>query len=341
MALAALLAAGVSVVAVGRDRRGDMQGWLSARQWALQTTDRGVVQARFRSPAHAQQWFEWREKGWMIPICFIAMHSVIVTIQFLTGDTITDVLRSAPGIGVASVLSAGFGAGMLMGHLNLPRGKVEITTFLATRPASDLALASATLKSTAAGLAVAWGLWLIMALASGLPQIIVDRVKALGVGQFVYEELPEIILVPLSVLAASWILPAVLVPVGLTGRRWLLLLVVSVPSAVLLVYAFLHVLASQRLQDVVEEAMTNTLLVAMIAGPALAFHVAAKAGKCLIRVPWAALLWLGLWGLPASWFASRPDGVDWQFVALLAGLAALVISPLATAPLAVSWNRHR
>jgi hypothetical protein len=86
-------------------------------------------------------------------------------------------------------------------------------------------------------------------------------------------------------------------------------------------------------------ASVYVISAAMIAGTAVAFWRSSRAAKNLVSLPMAMTLWLALCGLAAG--CLWDVGAFWGMLTLFAGLSALAVSPLATAPLAVAWNRHR
>jgi hypothetical protein len=342
MLLITLLAVGVGITAVARDRRGDLQGWLAARDWLNRISgNRPGRQFQFAGYGRAQMWCEWREKGWLIPAGFIAVLVILAAFHLFISRSLVDTLRELPAGIFTAAIGVSLVAALTMGHLDLPRGRLECSTFLGTRPISDAALAAATLKTTLAGLSLVWVLW-PLALAAAwllLRTLAVDIVVSdfrHNIGRDARNALAVYVLTGLC----SWIAPAVLVPIGLTGRKPLLMgALCCLPAAILVWTMMVQVWLPPPIAGMMRTASVYVISAAMIAGTAVAFWRSSRAAKNLVSLPMAMTLWLALCALAAG--CLWDVGAFWGMLTLFAGLSALAVSPLATAPLAVAWNRHR
>jgi hypothetical protein len=332
---AAALAA--AVMGIARDRRGDLQGWLAARRW-LQTLRERAPGRRtgFRSAASAQIWCEWREKGWISLIAFVGMFVILQTIVAMTGDDLAELLIVSPVMALAGVIAASFAIALAMGHCNLPRGRMEVSTFQAALPVSDQSMAAAIMKTTMLATLVTWCLWLAVFAAVVLLMWIVNGERGLlRLSQDHFQPMRPKLMVHLSVAAMTWILPAVYVPIGLTGRKGLLLAAITTLPALLL---SLNLLSQYRL--IPGWLLVYAIAALMVGGTLAALAAAHRFNKLLLSLPMALMFWLLLCGGCAGAIYDAEE-FFWPGLALMVGLAGLAVSPLATAPLAIYWNRHR
>jgi hypothetical protein len=250
-----------------------------------------------------------------------------------------DVRELYEGLVVAGVYVplAGLGVGLLLGQVGSRAQEPQMSQFLATRPMTSTDLARSILKCAATSLFIAWAIWAASFLALG------------GILWASQVEFPLRIPGPIG---GWWYLPATLIgawaaiglstPMTLTGRKRLLA-VSCIGSIVLFIglmlfsrFAFSH--------EGQEQFFCGALIVGgivLMLGTVAAFVAAGK--RSLIGAPTilvAASIWGLLCALVAVYGISHPEGgLLVYFVA--AGVLALAVSPLATAPLALAWNRNR
>ena len=154
---------------ISRDRRGDpaLMSIVDARPAALFMSRRAPTVSRFAGAGRAQFWFEWRQKGLIIPGLFAVFAGLMVVAyvfhQFDNRDY--ELLHGCFGFGTGLAPIAAI-VGLVVGHLDLARANPECDSFLATRPATNAFLAGALLKTAAASLLVTWALWCTAMLAT-------------------------------------------------------------------------------------------------------------------------------------------------------------------------------
>jgi hypothetical protein len=341
LALVAAGAYGVAVVGVARNRRGETPLSIGlfdrlSRVFAA-WPERG---AAFGTPGEAQLWFEWRKKGWAMPAMVILGLLTGLGMWLLAVRGAKELFEGAVAGGAFFVLVA-LMIGFLLGHVG---GRdFRIDPFFATRPMTTTDMAWATLKCAAKSLLFGWLIWAASLLA------VMGALWAMGVG-FAFD-LPE----PLG----WWYLPATLVgawagfgfwgPLAMGGRGRLLIgLAFGAPALLIGLMVFWNWALSLEGQVQFLRWGLAGLAIAVVAGTAAAYVAAYR--RSLIRLPavltatsaWGLLTAASEWGLLAAIATPLFGLVDAIVVSCwTAGVLALAVSPLATAPLALAWNRNR
>ena len=353
LTLAAIGAVEFVVVEYGiaRNRRGD-PAVVSALHLPSIQHWRGASKPfpRFRGASQAQFWFEWRQKGLILPAIF-GVFAAFMTAAYLLKNFDNgeyELLHGCFGFGSAFAPIA-LVAGLVMGHLDPAAANPECGSFVATRPATNAALARAGLMTEAVSLVATWGLWSAAMLGTTLllyviqgPEPVLDlwtdhgkfAASVARLGYWYAAFLGGI------VLLVAWTPLAIASALVLTGRQRLLLTAVTAIVPVLLLC--LYVAESRTDSGTVADRVRQYMLGAgALLGTIWLFAAAHRRRQIGAPVCAAAFGgWLGLCSLSGG-VCLILGATDPAFLALVAGLLALPLAPLAAAPLALSWNRHR
>ena len=352
---ALVLAFGLAVWSVSRDRRGlpviptaPLGHWL-AEQIPAFTTRRPL---EFRSPMAAQWWLEWRQKGYVMPSYALLTLSVIVVTNTWGGLDTAGMLRMLALF--LPLILAIFPpiTGALVGRFSTSSENPELDIFRATRPLGDRAMALGFLGSGGAGLALAW---LLIALGSGAILAMLWSVGDRAVVEMVWQGLMDraaelgalkLVLGALAVLVLGWVNMGLVASCFLTGRNTVVGVLVLAPYVILVAVLSFYEPGSSEL-SVVFVAGSWAIGLAAMAGTAVAFAAARRRGLVPKSWPWLAL---GAWvaqvlivayaGVDVTSLAGA-GGLEQGLLVFGLGLLALTTAPVATAPLALAWNRHR
>jgi hypothetical protein len=328
----------VAVAGVTRSRRGEVLGadgawlWLDRLfNWAFDTRTHNEL--RFATPLEAHFWCEWTKKGWVLP--------AVVSIGLLFGLAAWTIFSRKPAdmiealIAGGGILAAmGMLGGILVGNTGPTDSSYEMGSFLGTRPLTDRDLSTTTLKVLAKSVLYSWLIW---AVAFGVVASIQWFSGDLMNSQ-IFRELRWWYL-PITLLGA-WIANSVIASLSLTGHSSLWVKITCVVFA-----CYVAVILSSKLLDHHSRAWVigGLMVLTGIAAGAISIYLVIAARKNSLITPSFMILGSCLWAIMiiviiAESFRSL---VPPAIVVLLSGVASLAISPLAAAPLAVTWNRHR
>jgi hypothetical protein len=342
----------VTWAAIARERRGDL-ALISIGSFCRLPVASGKspTVARFAGAGSAQFWFEWRQKGLIIPglfgvfACFLI--GAYVFGQFENGEY--ELLHGCFGFGTGLAPIAAV-VGLVVGHLDLKSANPECGSFLATRPATNAALAGALLKTAAASLVVTWILWCGAMLAATewlhfhqgtAPVLDLWTLHGKFAGALASLGYWYAALLFGVVFVAAWIPLSLSASLVLTGRQRLLVASISGAVPLLLAGLFLAGRAAEGHGDGPHRAMQFLLGSTCVAATAALFAVAVRRGQIGAAVGLSLLVaWLMACAAGACvYILIGPLYVS--DLVLMAGLIALALAPLAAAPLALAWNRHR
>jgi len=139
--------------AVGRARRSDVPNW---RTRATPAVTSSAPQRDFRSQAHAQLWFEWRQFGRTLPLLVAIVLPAALSMLFLFHETDAIVIE----IVLSSLLLPSFLAIFVAATAGKTSANASdsygITPFLATRPVDDRAIVVAKWRAAALSTIVTW-----------------------------------------------------------------------------------------------------------------------------------------------------------------------------------------
>ena len=334
LALIAVAAYGVAVVGVARNRRGERPLSIGLVDW-LSGVFAGSPsrQVAFRTPKGAQLWFEWRKKGWSIP-AIVIMGLIMGLGIWLIAVRDAKLLYEGFVAGGALFVTAMFLGGFVLGHVG---GRdIRIGPFLATRPMTTTDMARTILKCAAKSVLIGWSIWAVSFLA------IAGVLRAVGVGFPL--DLPALFgwwYVP-ATLVGAWAAFGVLGPLVLAGRERLLVgLIFGGVSLLIGLLLFSKLVFTREGQEQFFRWELAALAMLIVAGTGTAFAAARR--RSLIGTP-TAVTAASLWALASAivalgWISTGGDRLVISLCA--AGVLALAVSPLATAPLALAWNRNR
>ena len=324
-----------AVVGVNRRRCGEALPSLGIVDGIKRVFDRPPdAGAPFATPAQAQLWFEWRNKGWAFPA--LAMFGLV------------------GGVGIWSVfnreaqsLFEGFVAGgvllMQMSCIGFSQGIVgpndttlEMGHFLATRPLTITEMSRTFLKVIARSVLIAWSLWAI-------PFVVLTGIL------FSQQAIPHVGLLETwgwrilpGTLLGCWTIASVLASIAMTGRSKLMIqLACGLFACMIGLMMFSRHALPRGSQMTFDRGIGISLGLAIALGTAWMFVAARRRG--LIGSPTVAGA-LGVWVLLSGFVV-----IDWvlhparhpMLGVLAVCFATLVVAPLAAAPLALAWNRNR
>src|SRR5712691_2305151 len=334
----ALLSYFVAVIGVARQRRGDVLPSLGILAWLERTFDSAPeVGQPFRTPAQAQFWFEWRQKGWAMPAAVLFGIVGGCGGWLIFSRDCQELLHGFfVGGGLLSVV--GLVGAMILGNTGPSDANFEMGQFLATRPLTNVEMSRMILKTAAKSVFLAWSIWAVAFLTL---YMILLAFQAVPPNAFPSELIGWGWYFPATLLG-PWIVVGLLGSVGLAGRprtAWklfaaLFLLIIARPL-------FAKYALSYQAQLQFDRGMTIALGVVYVLGTAWAFVAARRRSLIGSRTTWTALsTWATLSVLVVLERAlHRPNDVP--LCVFTVGLLASATATLATAPLALAWNRNR
>jgi hypothetical protein len=229
----------VTVAAISRDRCGEPMPSLGGWKWIVRTWEsfatKSPISVRpFRSPAEAHFWYEWRLKGWAMPVIVILGYVVVASVggvQIIVGEYVGNVVTDfheanlasgamIPGvagfvgllIGISSTGSANRNQAPTLSTMFNQKNAEELGHFLSTRPFTNADFARTFLRMTGRTLLITWVIWITMFAGWLLFAAIMHRFpKTVFPGPIGAWYLPLVVL-------GSWITMANCAIIGLSGR---------------------------------------------------------------------------------------------------------------------------
>ena len=324
-----------AVVGVARRRCGEPLPSLGMIAWIERVCDPPPeVGAPFTTPEQAHFWFEWRRKGRVMPATVVFGMVIGLGIWVLFNRELLDLFEGFVA-GGAMLTLMGF-LGFALAIVGPNDQTFEMGHFLATRPLTNTEMSRTLLKVLAKSVLIAWTIWAV-------PFVILTAVL------FAKGVIPPVEILndwgwwyfPMTLLGC-WTVVSVFASIAMTGRSALLAQLILGLFALMvglgLFYNYALPVSAQRNFD---HGVGVAAGMVLALGTVWAFVSARR--RALIGLPtvYAAFsVWTMLSGLIA---------LDWMLHparSLLRGvfgvlLATLVVAPLATAPLALAWNRNR
>lgn len=362
------LAYSVAVLGVGRDRRGtpvlrlDVVRRLRAvlrHAFPNETTAvsrAAALRAPFGGPLQAQVWMDWREKGWMLPVCAVAGVTATCAMGLLLSGNTERAVQSLASYPLIGLLLAPPVVGFLYGRFHGSSDRPDIDPFRARRPLRDDQLAKACFAGATLTLIATW-LAGAVSVASALlvwrvvgDAAVVDAQIANGLHAFASLPPQTVLQTALGVLGLTWTVMGTILALTLAGRNWvtgaLAVIPVGLVGGDLVGHAALGVDVLTSVLPVIGAGLLAAAPIATIAFAAMAWKRGFLSTRLLGALASGWLLGAMIWDV--SLVSTLADLADARFTGLerllaLASPAALClpILPVALAPLAVQWNRHR
>ena len=336
--------------AVARARRGDTPDW--RQSLALAWRSDPARQWSFRSPAHAQDWFEWRRHGRSLPALVAIVLPFELLLLWVAGTSRALVITIVLGALFAPVVLAAFAAAMVRTASANVDDSSGISSFLATRPVTTAGLIAAKLRTTVRSALAAW---LVVAIAlpaalawSGTLVILQDAARDTAVQIGMARVVAFGALLVLLFMLATWRQLVQSLYVGLSGRAWVVrssvfVAMVAVSIAVpLIIWVVETPRAIRALWDSLPAIAASLAVLKVSLGAWVAYRLWRARVVTDRALLWGAGLWLAavmtLYGALA-WFFVTP--LVPRHVLLLLAVVAIPLARLSASPLALAWNRHR
>jgi hypothetical protein len=366
LALLAMGTAGYLVMygTVIRDRRGDTGTWenlevylhrLGAWIGRLSRWDRSVKRAAAapatttshdlptRRALEAYASYEWQTRGLVLPIAALGFGSLsLISAWFDPANWLQSWVLSLPGLLLLGLGINGYFVGMMDG----PNLTGELDRYRATRPLSDRQLANLLLRngllSGAAALFVTAVLALVVyhyGLLAGVPHVELWA-SMTSSPQAPVGGVRDYLLTIVACGLAGWAGMGFNLTCAATGRHWIIPTVWLAGLAWVLGSILLGAqLGEERMAEVWQHLLLVLSVLAAIV-TVLCYHQAI-ARRLLERHHW--LMMAGLWILGAGMLIAALQHLEMtaMTVLTLVGFGSLVALPVASAPLAIWWNRHR
>lgn len=291
---------------------------------------------RFRSAAEAQEWYEWRLKGWAMPVTVVFALMVGLTIWILFVRDPRLLVEGIVGGGASMFPIVSVIWAMMIGSVGPMDSNFEMRSFLASRPITNKSLARTILTMTAKSILLSWSIWVATLL------FVIAILFATGTAPqpLLSNDLSWIILP--ATLLGCWTISSVLASFGLTGRTVLAAQIFScVFGGYLVLACFSTAVLSENSQQWLWRGVAMCWSAAFLIGTGWSFAAAYR--QRLIERPEmivAACVWLLLTAISTAVWYRYPTTPVINCIVLV-GLAALTVAPLATAPLALAMNRTR
>lgn len=343
--LTAVVIAGVAYYAaikgVARNRRGDTLRSLGIVEWINRVLDPAPeVGLSFKTPADAHFWYVWRQRGWGMPMCVVFGITFGFGIWLLANRNPTDLLGGfLAGGGMLSVV--GFLGGILIGNCGPNDTTLEMGNYLATRPLTTRQMSAIMLKATVLSVLWSWGVWAVAATTTYL------CVRGLGIQPHLHlQEGFAWWYIPCTIVG-PWVVSGVGASLGLTGRGTFTASVIATGLITLFTgIALSELTLSNESQLVLGQACIGVLGVALVISTVIAYWAASHRSLIDSSAAYkAGLVWI-LLTIPVVAIGGRLTpvtipGAPAAVYVLAVGIAALVVAPFSTIPLALAWNRIR
>lgn len=346
----------VTVWGVRRVRSGEELVHLGLGTWFVAMLDAWVSRSAkallpFRSAAHAQFWYVWRLRGWVLPIvlAFVLLIASVGTLMEFEFGRLNQSDLHQEILGIGGILPfAAFGAGAFLGGAfctNLPRrressladlsGQFDCTdNFQATRPLRNIDFAKATLQTAALSSVIAWGMWFMLFAAN-----LAFSHAATQFSEPVFPAPFGAWYLPLTLLG-TWAAMANASVIGLSGRAvWFTVAIVILTLGLAFVPALLRTYAEPSVQERI--GWTCVVLVASATIVAGLWALAKASHQKLLGRKAIAIVAAVLCAVVSAAIALRPMPLFFAGHLVILAFASLVVMPIATVPLAIGWNRHR
>jgi hypothetical protein len=226
--------------------------------------------------------------------------------------------------------------GFVFGHVGPRDAELQMGTFLASRPISNVAYGNAILKTMAKSVVISWFIWLA-ALAGlfGIVYMTGNSPMSYLPSQFFWWYLP-------GSLLSYWAASAAVCTVSLAGRPQLIMKFMCVVPFVLIGLVSFSLFA---LTPNARIWYTNGLVVltaiSLFCISIVLFVVAHQRGLVGVKSLVACLVVWAILSTVVGYEWQRANAFPITSYLMALGLVPFVTVPVASVPLALSWNRHR
>ncbi len=322
--------------AVARARRGDTPDWRAA------TASRAKAAAPFRSSMHAQSWFEWRWGGRSLPLLVALLLPFELAMLAL--------FRQTPAIAAEMLLLISFTPPIMATFVAATMSRSG--AFALMRPLSNVSLIAAKLRVALYSTAVTWLLVLVSTLAvlhwSGTDALVAEHARQLREIVGTARAVSLVLLALAFVIAATWKQLVQSLFIGMSGREWLAKTSVFGTLTLLALFppAAHWALHEHEVMKFVWNGMPwflGLLVCLKIAAGAWAAQRLHEQQLMSDRALLAgALLWnASVFALFALLAWTVPELIVRHYALALVAILVTPLVRVATAPLALAWNRHR
>lgn len=338
MAIAAYL---YCLIGVSRDRYGSVPDFRSIGEAIEQFFNRlDADEQKFRSRNQALFWYQWRQKSFLIPAVISAVAIVTVAWSWLPWVDMNTTIKVCTGLSVLGMLYCA-AIGMLVGNYN---DDLKPHSFNTTRPATDTEMAHSVLKTMSWSIVLAWLIWCVsialvasrFVLAGRFAELI-QQIKIVALdGAAIWWIWGYII----GGLMVSWSAAGIVASLCLSRMSLVNSVAYAVFGAWLVWCTMVFTLLPHEWHRPFIDATFGTLGAGFIIGTLIANGVALR--HRLIR--WQAILAGAIASvvlLSVVYVLYNQVHYTLGMFIFALGICCLPAAPLATAPLAVSWNRHR
>jgi hypothetical protein len=347
------LGAAAAVAAVARSRRGIVPAW----DWLLRLGRAATAwrsrRGHFASTERAQDWYEWRRHGYVLPLLTVVTLPIFGLLALFVDDHDPPKLMRALTLALAvPVFFAGMG-GTVGGKQNpWVKSTYGVSSFTATRPVSSAGLVAAILRAAIRTTLIAWAVAAVMiggaVYLSGAYLVFGNMGRDWLDARPAGEVVATVVVAAAVLLILTWKRLVEGLLIGLTGREWLIKGSVLVGLFLffgLLLFA-LWLLIRPEYHHYIPELMPWVL--ATLVGLKFLAGAAAVRGlrrKRLVADPTLAKLavaWLAVYATLLALLARVVPGELVPAYTLAMGVALVMpLARVSAMPLALDWNRHR
>lgn len=353
MGLAFAFALYIAHVGVARSRRGDVFtfprlweffGWLfypvgAVLEFCLNNRPGG-------SRTLVQFWYEWRNKGLVLPALLVAALVAGFPYWAWFGFPAGLLVRYLIGLVTVAPFMAAM-LGLAVGHCGTET-QAEMGTFLATRPLSDSEYAGALLRVATRALLLTWGLWAALFVPTVAVLYLAWGREPLALLLRNGEPSVELRVLPLLIFGSfggGWTLNCIAMSLTATGRFrfYVPFLMGSFSIVILWLLATKFLIPADLLPSMIN-AVLCLIGIACFLVTVMAYVAARKksfVAPSTMGIAAGAWVVISLTLLLAWHFLVPHKPLTLPLSLFFLGVMALAVAPPATMPLAVAWNRHR
>lgn len=324
-----------AVVGVARRRCGEPLPSLGIVSWVERVFDPlPEFGPPFASPLQAQFWFEWRKKGWAMPAVVVFCLIIGLSIWAIFNRDVKDLFEGFVAGGSMLILTGWLG--LFLGNFGSNDTTFDMGHFLATRPLTNTEMSRTTLKVMARSVLIAWSIWIVPFLILFAILYVRQAVPTVGILKEIgWKYFP-------ATLLGGWAVMSISAVISMTGRTQLLAqLICGLLAAFIGLATFRRFVLPTSARLPFDEGVGVAIALLLLVGTVWVFVAARRSS--LIGMPTvyaAASAWTVLSGSIVLDCIQQPAR-SWPLGALAISFAALVVVPLAAAPLALAWNRNR